>query len=59
MESPCKPQKPTCVCVCVCVCVFTNFFKLFLVKKIKNEIQLNKNYIDTNYKKVKNTQQNS
>ncbi len=22
MESPHKPQKPTCVCVCVCVCVF-------------------------------------
>ncbi len=21
MESPHKPQKPTCVCVCVCVCV--------------------------------------
>ncbi len=21
MESPRKPQKPTCVCVCVCVCV--------------------------------------
>ncbi len=20
MESPRKPQKPTCVCVCVCVC---------------------------------------
>ncbi len=22
MESPHKPQKPTCVCVCVCVCVW-------------------------------------
>ncbi len=22
MESPHKPQKPTCVCVCVCVCVY-------------------------------------
>ncbi len=21
MESPHKPQKPTCVCVCVCMCV--------------------------------------
>ncbi len=35
MESPRKPQKPTCVCVCVCVCVFI----YLLFKKMEYVLQ--------------------
>ncbi len=46
MESPHKPQKPTCVCVCVCVCGHTHFsFSLifFLPNQVTFEINFDFN----------------
>ncbi len=34
MESPHKPQKPTCVCVCVCVCVWERERERELIRNI-------------------------
>ncbi len=34
MESPHKPQKPT--CVCVCVCVFMYIYNIKYLKKKNN-----------------------